>query len=121
MLERKETLNQEIRQIQENREKYLNILEQGRSEIPYEYIKNALNNFEQLYSSSSSRELKKQLLHMIISKITINKEREIESIKVILTKEMIQFLNNGGDPPEGSPSSFLFGGKGALLELELVV
>lgn len=121
LLERKETINQEIQQIQENRERYLSILGQGRSEIPYEYVRNALSNFEQLYSNSTSRELKKQLLHMIISKITINKEREIESIKVILTEEMIQFLNNGGDPPEGSPPSFLSCGKGALLELELVI
>ena len=58
---------------------------------------------------------------MIISKITINQEREIESIKVILTEEMIQFLNNGGDPPEGSPPSLYSNGRGALLELELVI
>lgn len=80
-----------------------------------------MGNFEQMYSKSDNRELKKQLLHMIISKITINEKREIESIKVILTEEMIQFLNNGGDSSKGSPLSFLIYEKSALFELELVV
>ncbi|MGO5138142.1 hypothetical protein [Clostridium botulinum] len=40
-------------------------------EIPYEFIKNILENFSEVLTESTSREQQKKLLHMIISKITI--------------------------------------------------
>ncbi|WP_160687302.1 hypothetical protein [Clostridium sp. C2-6-12] len=48
---------------------------------------------------------------MLISRITINKTRDIESIEININDNLISYLNNGGEPnPDGtggdSPSYF---------------
>jgi len=45
----------------------------------------------------------KKLLHMLISKITINKIREIESIELNMNENLVMYLDNGGS----YPSSFI--------------
>ena len=48
------------------------------------------------------------LLHMIISEITIGKDREIESIKLKINSDMIQYLNKEeGESKKAHPSSFM--------------
>jgi len=45
---------------------------------------------------------------MLISKITINKAREIKSIEININDNLIMYLSNGGEPsPDGGgcPSS----------------
>ena len=47
---------------------------------------------------------------MLISKITINKTRDIESIELNINDNLIMYLSNGGEPsPDGggSPSYFV--------------
>lgn len=48
---------------------------------------------------------------MLISKITISKTREIESIELNINDNLIMYLNNGGEPsPDdggGYPSYFV--------------
>ena len=47
---------------------------------------------------------------MLISKITISKTREIESIELNINDNLIMYLSNGGEPsPDGggSPSYFV--------------
>ena len=51
-------------------------------EIPYGFIKSILENFSKVLTESATREQQKKLLHMIISEITINEAREIDSIKL---------------------------------------
>lgn len=42
---------------------------------------------------------------MLISKITINKVRDIESIELNINDNLIMYLNNGGEPsPDGGGS-----------------
>jgi len=42
---------------------------------------------------------------MLISKITISKTREIESIELNINDNLIMYLNNGGEPnPDGDGS-----------------
>ncbi|MDR3598542.1 hypothetical protein [Clostridium sp.] len=46
---------------------------------------------------------------MLISKITINKTRDIESIELNINDNLIVYLSNGGEPSldgGGSPSYF---------------
>ncbi|OOM15959.1 hypothetical protein [Clostridium saccharobutylicum] len=44
---------------------------------------------------------------MLISKITINKAREIKSIEHDINDNLIMYLNNGGEPsPDGGCSPF---------------
>ncbi|MFR1905811.1 MAG: hypothetical protein ACLS28_08795 [Clostridium neonatale] len=46
---------------------------------------------------------------MLISKITINNLREIDSIELTINDNLIMYLNNGGEPsPDGGGSPFSF-------------
>lgn len=101
------------------------MLEDGNhAELSYKFIKEVLQNFSQILNSGIERELRKQLLHMVISEITINDKREIDSIKITLTNEMLEFIQqqNGGALPKGAPLNFAhYRGKWSFIELELVV
>lgn len=57
---------------------------------------------------SKGREQKKKLLHMIISEITINELREIETIKLKINDSLVDYLNKEeGVSVKGTPSSFI--------------
>ena len=64
-----------------------------------------------MLSEQTTGEQQKRLLHMLISKITINKDRDIESIELSINDNLIMYLNNGGEPSlekgSGSPSFIL--------------
>lgn len=99
-LKRKKALDSEEDNIRKNKEEALVILaEEHKKEIPYDFIKEIMCNFKEVLSSDKiSRELKKQLLQMIISEITLDERREIDSIKIHLTSSLVKFiqLQNGG-------------------------
>lgn len=76
-------------------------------EIPYEFIKNILENLGKVLTESATREQQKKLIHMIISEITINESREIDSIKINLDDNLINYLSNEeGVSLKGTPSFF---------------
>lgn len=104
-------------------ENSLVIFEEERKEIPKEAVKAILQNFSAVLSGSIDRTIRKRLLHLLIEEITIDKDRNIDSIKLKLSDDLIKFLqNNGGTPPDGAPSVFMFRELGIKsLELELVV
>lgn len=79
-------------------------------EIPYEGIRDILQNFSRVLNSDGiERGLKKQLLHMLISEITIDKRREIDSIHIRLTGELVKFLEEAdGISIRGVPPDFLY-------------
>ncbi|OSA93792.1 UNVERIFIED_ORG: hypothetical protein B2H93_10770 [Clostridium botulinum] len=53
---------------------------------------------------------------MLISKITINQMREIESIQININDNLIADLNNGGEPnPDGDGSLFSFASRRKLM------
>lgn len=56
-----------------------------------------MSNFSLNFKKAGTREQRKQLLHLLIHEITINDEREIESVRIQLNKEVIQFLLNNGE------------------------
>jgi len=63
-----------------------------------------------MLSRLTLREQQKKLLHMLISKITISKTREIESMELNINNNLIMYLSNGGEPSldgGSSPSSFV--------------
>lgn len=99
-IKRKKALDSEEDNIRKNKEEALVILaEEHKKEIPYDFIKEIMCNFKEVLSSDKiSRELKKQLLQMIISEITLDERREIDSIKIHLTSSLVKFiqLENGG-------------------------
>lgn len=106
--ERKDSLNEKARNLQEQKQPLLSILTDDASEeIPYKYIKSILDNFSKVLSESTSREQLKKLLHMIISEITISETREIDSINLKLNDALVDYLNREeGVSVTGTSSSF---------------
>lgn len=123
-LMRKQELDQQMEQVRERTsESHLILLEEGRKEIPKEAVREILKNFSNALSADIDRTIRKRLLHLLIKEITIDRDRNIDSIKLKLSDELIRFLqNNGGTPPDGAPSVFMFREFGIKsLELELVI
>ncbi|MFL0167937.1 recombinase family protein [Candidatus Clostridium helianthi] len=92
ILSREEMLQQEVNSIKSN------ILDDGAQEVSYEFVREILSSFSKMLSELTSREQQKRLLHMLISKITINKTRDIESIELNINDNLIMYLSNGGEP-----------------------
>ncbi|MCI8859468.1 MAG: hypothetical protein HFI71_08125 [Lachnospiraceae bacterium] len=111
-----------MKQIREHTsENHLILLEEGRKEIPKEAVRGILKNFSKALSADIDRTIRKRLLHLLIEEITIGRDRNIDSIKLKLSDELIRFLqNNGGTPPDGAPSVFMFQEFG-ITSLKLVI
>lgn len=123
-LARKQNLEQQMKQVMERmNESRITLLEEKQKEIPKEAIKSILQSFSSVLSGDIDHAVHKRLLHLLIKEITIDRCRDIDSIKIKLSDELIRFLqNNGGTPPDGVPSVFMFRELGVKsLELELVI
>lgn len=103
-IERKNLVNAEMEVLQTKKKESEELL-QGNGEITHEYVRSLLQNFRCLLDEEVDREQRKQLLHMLISKITVNEKREVDSIQIVLTDEMARFFNlqNSGAPEMGVP------------------
>ena len=67
-----------------------------------------LENFSKVLTESATREQQKKLLHMIISEITINEAREIDSIKLKINDSLVDYISKEeGVSIKGTPSSFM--------------
>ena len=85
----------------------INVLDDDKQEVSYEIVKKTLSQFGYMISNCESMEQKKRLLHMLISKITIDELRKIDSIHININDNLIAYLNNEGEPnPDGDGSSF---------------
>ena len=121
---RKEELMKRVKALEEEKAPLLVTLSDDVSEeIPYELVKSILENFSKVLTESSTREQQKKLLHMIISEITINELREIDSIKIKLDNNLINYLSNEeGVSMKGTPSSFMLRNVGInTLNLDIAI
>lgn len=122
---RKSALAEEEEKLRMRSAEQTNILvQEHRNEIPYEVIKNILQNFGKVIMDEHiERSLKKQLLHMLISEITIDRRREIESIHIKLTDALIQLLQDTeGTSIEGVHSNYMLSQIGIpALDLKLAI
>ncbi|WP_454052325.1 hypothetical protein [Clostridium sp. Marseille-Q7071] len=82
-----------------------------------------LESFSRDLTESLSREQQKTLLHIIIFKITINKLREIDSIKLKINDSLVDYLSKEeGVSIEGTPSSFMLRNVGInTLNLDIAI
>lgn len=122
--ERKDELNKRAKSLQEEKEPLIVTLSDDVSEeIPYEFIKSILENFSKVLTESTTREKQKKLLHMIISEITINEAREIDSIKLKINDSLVDYINNEeGVSIKDAPSSFMLRNVGmSVLNLEIAI
>ena len=82
-----------------------------------------LENFSKLLTESTTREQHKKLLHMIISEITINEAREIDSIKLKINDSLVDYISKEeGVSIEDIPSSFMLRNVGVnILNLYIAI
>ena len=122
--ERKDELNKRAKSLQEEKEPFLVTLSDDVSEeIPYEFIKSILESFSKVLTESATREQQKKLLHMIISEVTINEAREIDSIKLKINDSLVDYINKEeGVSIKGTPSSFMLRNIGvSTLNLDIAI
>lgn len=60
--------------------------------IAPESIKKILHDFSKAFKKALTREQRKRLLHLIIHKITIDEDRKIDSIQLVLNEEVLNEL-----------------------------
>ena len=75
--------------------------------IPFEVVSEVMQRFKEVFLEMSTSQQRKQLIHLIVSKITINKEREIDSIEIQINDDVITYLMKDGLPKEQGNPSFL--------------
>ena len=82
-----------------------------------------LENFSKVLTESTTREQHKKLLHMIISEITINEAREIDSIKLKINDSLVDYISKEeGLSIKGTPSSFMLRNIGMrVLNLDIAI
>lgn len=92
-------------------------------EILYEFIKSILENFSKVLTESATREQQKKLLHMIISEITINEAREIDSIKLKINDSLVDYISKEeGVSIKDATSSFILRNIGMrVLNLDIAI
>ncbi|MCS1398740.1 recombinase family protein [Lysinibacillus sp. PB211] len=92
-IEKANALDKQIAELNE-RMKPLNRQMQGNSgeTIAPEAIRKILKDFSKAFEQALTREQRKRLLHLIINKITINEDREIDSIQLVLNEEVLNEL-----------------------------
>ena len=84
-------------------------MEEERREVPKDAVRAILQNFSMALSSDIDHTIRKRILHLLIKEITVDRDRNIDSIKIRLSDDLIRFLqNSGGTPPDGAPSVFMF-------------
>ncbi|WP_338136752.1 recombinase family protein [Clostridium baratii] len=122
--DRKRELDNIIEGLEEERQPLLvNVTDEVNEEVPYNLVKGILQNFSKVLSNCKTREKQKLLLHMIISEITIGKDREIESIKLKINDKLIEYLSNEeGELKKASPFSFMLKNVGMTkLSLDITI
>ncbi|MGB4589423.1 MAG: recombinase family protein [Clostridiaceae bacterium] len=90
---RNDELNEKISALHSMRNEQEIILNQEKiSEVSFELVKSILKKFSAIMTTDMTRQKQKKLLHMIISEITINEKREVDSINIKFTDHLINYL-----------------------------
>ena len=76
--------------------------------IPFEIVNEVMKRFKEVFFEMSTSQQRKQLIHLLVSKITINKEREIDSIEIQINDDVITYLMKDRLPKEQGNLSFLY-------------
>lgn len=76
--------------------------------VSYELVRDVMIRFKEVFLSMGTSQQRKQLIHLLISKITMNKEREIDSIEIQINNDVITYLKKDELPNKQGNSSFLY-------------
>ena len=75
--------------------------------VSYELVRDVMTRFKEVFLSMGTSQQRKQLIHLLISNITMNKEREIDSIEIQINNDVITYLKKDGLPNKHGNPSFL--------------
>lgn len=105
--ERKDTISQAIEQLEIDKSKYQEDISVGSTEkVSYKLVKDILSKSGEILMGTDNRQEIKTMLHLLISKITINELREIDSIEIQLNENLIKYIKEGDAFDKGASSSF---------------
>ncbi|QQK09019.1 recombinase family protein [Miniphocaeibacter halophilus] len=91
---RKEKYSPSKFELEKEKSKLLKIVSNRKvKEISYKYIQNIIEHFGELLLKSNDIRQQKKLIHLLISEITINKNREIDSINIVINDELLNYLD----------------------------
>lgn len=74
--------------------------------VPFELVSQVMNKFGKVFHESSTRQQRKQLLNLLVSKITIDKSRAIDTIELQINEDVIKYLVKEGSSEEDEDPSF---------------
>ena len=104
---RLEKFREDEEQLKSEIQNYKMDLQDGESEaIPYELVAEVMSSFEQLLNVAETQEQKKKLLHMLIDKITINQNKELDSIQIKINDDIINYIAHSEEVSNKDASSF---------------
>ena len=112
-----------IREIKKVLDKYKRIETEEKGSVGKLRNSISLENFSKVLTESATREQQKKLLHMIISEITINETREIDSIKLKINDSLVDYISKEeGVSIKDTPSSFMLRNIGmSVLNLDIAI
>ena len=74
--------------------------------VPFELVSQVMKKFGQVFKESSTRQQRKQLLNLLVSKVTIDKSRTIDTIELQINEDVIRYLVKEGSSEEDEDPSF---------------
>lgn len=81
----------------------LAVWDNGQETITVEQVKEVFKTFSKLMEECATIEQQKKLLHMLLSKITINEDRNIETMEITVNKPLLPYIEKAGLPVVGNP------------------
>lgn len=78
----------------------------NQQEISFKIVKEVMENFVTCFNETITTDQKKRLLQLLINKITINKDRKIESIQIQVDNEVIKYFVDQGEGKSSDEDDF---------------
>lgn len=74
--------------------------------VHFELASQVMRKFGQVFKERSTRQQRKQLMNLLVSKVTIDKSRAIDTIELQINEDIIRYLVNEGSSEENEDPSF---------------
>lgn len=68
--------------------------------VPFELVSKVMKKFGEAFKESSTKQQRKQLLNLLVSKVTIDKSRAIDTIELQVNEDVIRYLVKEGSSEE---------------------
>ena len=102
------TINEDIEKLKYREEELRREIQLAEGDpIPFEIVNNVMDKFKEEFLNMSTSEQRKQLIHLLVTQITINEKREVDSIEIQINDDVIKYLMKDELPKLNGNSSFL--------------